>query len=393
MSSIETVRLPAHLYVHVPLCRTKCAYCDFYSLPLSSATEGTAAVANALAAQALAWLHRGVAPQPLRSVYIGGGTPSVLGTDLAGLVMALTSSFPLEPDAEVTIEANPESLDGRLVELLARAGVTRVSLGVQSLDDMVLGFLERPHDAAAAHAAARAVRDVGLALSVDLICGIPGQTAQSWIDTVSGAIDLGPEHVSVYPLSIEAGTPLAAAVAIGDVQEPDPDVAADMMLLAQHVLGQAGLARYEVANYARRGAESRHNTAYWTGMSYLGVGPGAHGMLDAGTAAAVGFVSAHAPGVARLRYAVACDLGVGLTPMPRVDTESLSAKEAAREDVMLGLRLVRGVREKDVEAAGVAPVIERLAERGLVELVDRRWRTTERGWLLGNEVFGAVWNG
>ncbi|PKQ38522.1 MAG: coproporphyrinogen III oxidase [Actinobacteria bacterium HGW-Actinobacteria-1] len=393
MSRSEPVRLPAHLYVHVPLCRSKCAYCDFYSLPLSSATEGTTAVANSLAAQALAWLDRDVAPRPLRSVYIGGGTPSVLGADLARLVEVLTSSFPLEPDVEVTIEANPESLDRNLVEALARAGVTRVSLGAQSLDDTVLAFLERPHDAAAVRAAARAVHEAGLALSLDLICGIPGQTAQSWIDTVNGAINLGPEHVSVYPLSIEAGTPLAAAVAIGDVQEPDPDVAADMMLLAQHVLGQAGLERYEVANYARRGAESRHNTAYWTGMPYLGVGPGAHGMLDVETAAAVGFVSARTPGVARLRYAVACDLSAGLTPMPRVDTESLSRVEAAREDVMLGLRLVRGVHEEDIVAAGVASVIDGLAEDGLVELVDHRWRTTERGWLLGNEVFGAVWAG
>ncbi len=386
-------RLPAHLYVHVPLCRSKCAYCDFYSLPLADVTEETGTIAGSLAAQAHAWLGRDVEPQPLASLYIGGGTPTVLGGDLVGLVAFITTWFPLAPSAEVTVEANPESLDVLLANALAAVGVTRVSLGVQSLDDAVLAFLERPHDAATARAAAKMVREAELALSVDLICGIPGQTTQSWIDTLNGALALRPEHVSVYPLAIEAGTPLSAAVAIGDVPEPDPDAAADMMLLAQHVLGRAGLARYEVSNYALPGAESRHNTAYWTGAPYLGVGPGAHGMLDAATAAAVGFTPARGDDIARLRYAVACDLRDGLTPMPRVDIEVLTAEETAREDVMLGLRLTRGVPDDQAAAAGATGALETLEAAGLVELVDSRWRTTERGWLLGNEVFSAVWAG
>ncbi|MDP3630632.1 MAG: radical SAM family heme chaperone HemW [Actinomycetota bacterium] len=389
----NALRLPAHLYVHVPLCRSKCAYCDFYSLPLSGVTEDLSTIAGSLAAQGRAWLARDVEPQPLKSIYIGGGTPTLLGLDLAGLVALLTTWFPLAPDAEVTVEANPESLDPVLARALADAGVTRVSLGVQSLDDAILSFLERPHDAATARAAAQAVREAGLALSLDLICGIPGQTTQSWIDTLEGALVLRPEHVSVYPLVIEAGTPLSAAVAIGDVPEPDPDVAADMMLLAQHVLAQAGFARYEVANYALPGAESRHNTAYWTGASYLGVGPGAHGMLDATTASAVGFVPARGEDVARLRYSVVCDLREGLTPMPRLDIEVLTAAETRREDVMLGLRLARGVPAEQATAAGALSALETLEAAGLVELVDSRWRTTERGWLLGNEVFSAVWAG
>jgi len=386
-------RLPAHLYVHVPLCRSKCAYCDFYSLPLADVTEDVSSIAASLAAQAQAWLARDVRPQLLKSLYVGGGTPTVLGPELADLVALVITWFPLALGAEVTIEANPESLDAPLASALADAGVTRVSLGVQSLDDGVLAFLERPHDAATARSAAKAVRDAGLALSVDLICGIPGQSAQSWIDTVNGALAMRPEHVSVYPLAIEAGTPLSAAVAIGDVPEPDPDTAADMMLLAQHVLGQAGLSRYEVANYALPGAESRHNTAYWTGAPYLGVGPGAHGMLDAATAAAVGFMPARGDDVARLRYSVACDLREGLTPMPRLDVEVLTAGETRREDVMLSLRLARGVPDDEAEAAGVTGALETLEAAGLVELVDSRWRTTERGWLLGNEVFSAVWAG
>ncbi len=392
-SSGDIPRLPAHLYVHVPLCRSKCAYCDFYSLPLADVAEDVSSIAGSLASQARAWLARDVGPQLLKSLYVGGGTPTVLGSDLAGLVALLTTWFPLAPGAEVTVEANPESLDAPLAAALAEAGVTRVSLGVQSLDDGVLAFLERSHDAATARAAAKAVRDAGLALSVDLICGIPGQSAQSWIDTLNGALALRPEHVSVYPLAIEAGTPLSAAVAIGDVPEPDPDTAADMMLLAQHVLGQAGLARYEVANYALPGAESRHNTAYWTGAPYLGIGPGAHGMLDAATAAAVGFMPARGENVARLRYSVACDLREGLTPMPRLDVEVLTAAETRREDVMLGLRLTRGVTDDEAEAAGVTGALETLEAAGLVELVDSSWRTTERGWLLGNEVFSAVWAG
>lgn len=315
----------------------------------------------------------------------------MLGPSLAGLVDGLASHIGFADGAEVTVEANPDSLDDTLVALLAEAGVTRVSLGVQSFHDDILRLLGRAHDASRALAAAKAVRGWNMALSVDLMCGIPGQSTGSWVASVEHAISTGAEHISVYPLSLESGTPMAAEVLLGRFPEPDPDVAAEMMTLASDILIREGFERYEIANYARPGYESRHNTAYWTGREYLGVGPGAHGMLSAATARAAGFVVPD--DIARVRYAVACDLEAGLQLAPQADLDLLDADDAAREDVMLGLRLSRGVSRTLVELAGVREVLERLARQGLVALVGNRWRLTDRGWLLGNEVFSAVWAG
>jgi oxygen-independent coproporphyrinogen-3 oxidase len=227
------------------------------------------------------------------------------------------------------------------------------------------------------------------------MCGVPGQTMASWAETLEEALDAGAQHMSVYPLSIEEGTPLAADVASGAMPTPDPDLAADMMLLAEKRLGEAGVARYEVANYAVPGHESRHNIAYWTGRSYAGIGPGAHGMLQPDVAQTIGLdlgEDAVAPGIARVRYANWADIDTWLTG-GRFDIELLSGSEAAREDVMLGMRLSAGVRADRVAACGLEKVLEELAEAGLVEHADGRWRTTQRGWLLGNEVFGRIWAG
>lgn len=389
----ETPTVPAHLYVHVPLCAEKCSYCDFFSVTTAHAPVSPSQVADGLLNQATAWLERGLAPRPLETIYIGGGTPTVLRGYLPPLVERLTERFGLAAGAEVTVEANPDSLDAELCDALVGAGVTRVSVGMQSLDAGELDTLGRLHDAEQALRAAQAVRAAGLALSVDLMCGLPGQGLRSWARTLTGAIGTGAEHVSVYPLSLEAGTPLAAAAVIGEVEEPDPDVAADLLLAAEQMLADAGFRRYEIANYARPGFESRHNTAYWTGREYLGVGPGAHGMLAASTARAAGVVVPEGLDAARVRYSVACDLDAGLTVMPRIDIEVLSGSDALREDVMLGLRLTRGVAEIAAEGAGVTGALERLAPMGLVERAEGRWRLTRRGWLLANEVFGAVWVG
>jgi len=385
--------VPSHLYVHVPLCAEKCSYCDFYSVAAASAPVSPSQVALGLLAQASAWLERGLAPRPLQTLYLGGGTPTILGPFLPGLVAGLGERFGLAPGAEVTVEANPDSLDDALAQALGEAGVTRVSVGVQSFDADELRLLGRLHDPTGALAAAAAVRDAGLALAVDLMCGLPGQELRSWARTLALAIESGAEHISVYPLSLEAGTPLAAAAVIGEIEEPDPDVAADLLLAAEQMLTDAGFHRYEIANYARVGAESRHNTAYWTGREYLGVGPGAHGMLDVATARAAGIVLPTGLPGARVRYAVACDLQAGLAAMPRIDLDVVEARAAAREDVMLGLRLTRGVPTADVAAAGVTAALERLVPMGLVERACDRWRLTRRGWLLANEVFGAVWAG
>ncbi len=394
LESILGPQLPAHLYVHVPFCASKCAYCDFASV--AGADDALVeAVFAGIRTQLSHWSRSGL-EGVLDTIYVGGGTPTLAAEQVAELLSWVRRHFVVHPAAEITVEANPDSLDARVVALLAEAGATRISVGVQSFDDTVLRMLGRRHDAASALRAALAVVDGGLDLSVDLICGVPEQTITSWSETLERAAATGAHHASVYPLSIEEGTPFDAAIGAGLVAEPDPDVAAEMMVLAEESLGYHALGRYEVANYAEdRAHESRHNTAYWTGRSYLGVGPGAHGMLDAPTALAAGIVRELGPELARVRYANAASIEDWL--VVQGDTaETLTAEEAAREDVMLGMRLTRGVPAGQVAAAGLTRTLESLAADGLVTLAGEdaaaRWCTTRRGWLLGNEVFGRIWS-
>lgn len=383
--------LPRHLYVHVPLCRARCAYCDFFSLTPGDLRITPDALVDGLVNQARAWAERGLAPGGIDTLYVGGGTPTMLGDSLATLVSTLAVWAETELDAEITVEANPDSLTPELAELLAMAGVTRVSLGVQSFDDAELAMLGRLHTADEAIDAASCVTGAGLELSVDLMCGLPGQSRASFERSLRQAIATGTGHVSVYPIAVEDGTPLAGAIARGAITAPDNDVAADMLLDAEQVLGAAGLVRYETSNFARLDRVSRHNLAYWTGAEYLGVGPGAAGMLHADTARATGIVVPVE--AARVRYHVVRDLTYGLAFMPRVEIETLDAREADREDAMLGLRLVTGIDDALVARAGIGPVMESLAADGLVGRRAGRWATTQRGWLLGNEVFGRVWSG
>jgi oxygen-independent coproporphyrinogen-3 oxidase len=381
--------LPSHLYLHIPFCASRCAYCDFFSTT-DLRRERVLPVTAAIIAEATQWSMHGL-PGVLETVYFGGGTPTVLGNELPRAVSHILDRFPVRKAAEVTVEANPDSLTPRLVEGLAAAGVTRMSLGVQSFVDAELRLLGRRHDALAARAAAELVAGSTLTLSIDLICGVPGQTLASWEHTLATALEIDPDHASVYPLAIEPGTAMSAALGAGLIEAPDPDLAADMLIVAERMLGEAGIPRYEVANYAKPGAESRHNTAYWTGRPYIGVGPSAHGMLDGPTAAAVHLIDDPRPGE-RVRYANAGDIDAWVLAAEPV-AERLTAAEAEREDIMLGMRLVRGVAATQVEAAGATAILQGLAGHGLVELVAGRWRTTRHGWLLGNEVFGAIWTG
>ena len=394
---VDGPRLPAHVYVHVPFCASKCDYCDFSSV--AGASPATIrAVFTGVKTQLTRWQTTGL-EGVLETVYVGGGTPSLVVDEVAGVLGRIAEQFVVHPRAEITVEANPDSLISDAVRTLRDAGTTRISVGVQSFDDGVLRMLGRRHDARRASLACEAVVESGLALSVDLICGVPGQTMASWAATLERVLATGARHVSVYPLAIEEGTPLAAAVSTGLVAEPDPDEAAEMMVLAEELLGQRGIARYEVANYAAAGCESVHNTAYWTGAPYLGVGPAAHGMLDAATARAVGLLGDAGDAereAARVRYANAADIDDWLT-LHGDTVELLSSDEARREDVMLGMRLTRGIPAEQVSAAGLDDVFASLARDALVELTGAdgaaRWRATRRGWLLGNEVFGRIWAG
>ncbi len=390
--------MPAHIYVHVPFCASKCAYCDFASV--SGASDNVVrGVFTGIRTQLRRWSATGLGGV-VDTVYFGGGTPSRYPEEVVRVLGHIAEHFALHRGAEITVEANPDSLDADVARMFADAGVTRISVGVQSFDDDVLRILGRRHDAQAAWDACRAVSAAGLDLSIDLICGVPGQTTASWSETLTRAVASGAPHISVYPLSIEEGTPMHAAIAAGMLDAPDADTAADMMLLAESTLGSYALGRYEVANYAEdRAHESRHNTAYWTGRPYIGVGPGAHGMVDADVARIVGLLEPDDDATARVRYSNTGDVEEWL--LGRGDSqELLTAEEAAREDVMLGLRLTRGVPAEQIEAAGLTHVLESLEAAGLVERAsDARskpcpnWRTTQRGWLLGNVVFSRVWAG
>lgn len=390
--------IPEHLYVHVPVCRAKCVYCDFFSVvgggtaECSALVEHTLGVAQALAGRAA---DAGLRSGGLATLYVGGGTPTVLGGELVRLVEQLGGVFGLQRDAEVTVEGNPESVNGGLVEALAGAGVTRISIGVQSLDDGVLAWLGRPHTAEDAIAAIAAVQGAGLELSIDLIAGIPGVSRRRWLETLDRVVELGVTHVSVYPLAIEEGTPLALAIERGERSGPDDDASAQAMEDAAERLTCAGLVRYEVANYAVPGHESRHNRAYWTGRPYLALGGGAHGMLPGATARAFGLWTPDpetqpcAADDVRIRYAYANDVFFDATPAM---SECLTAAEAAREDAMLGLRMAEGIDDALGNRAGVTGVLRSLADDGLLTHKDGRWMPTNRGWLLGNVIFGRVWN-
>jgi putative oxygen-independent coproporphyrinogen III oxidase len=390
--------MPSHLYIHVPFCASKCAYCDFASVAGAS-DDMVRTVFTGIRTQLKRWSLSGLSGV-LDTIYVGGGTPSCHPDEVVRVLDDVHRHFVVQRDVEITAEGNPDSLDAEVVSAFGAAGATRVSVGVQSFDDRVLRLLGRRHDAAAAWQACRAVAQAGLQLSVDLMCGVPGQTITSWSETLERAVASGAQHISVYPLAVEDGTALQVAISAGLLAQPDADEAADMMLLAESTLGYHALRRYEVANYAEsRRYESRHNTAYWTGMPYIGVGPGAHGMLDIETARHMGLADSNDAGAVRVRYGNAASIDDWLTGKGD-SRETLTAAEAMREDVMLGMRLVRGVPQQQVDTAGLAMVLESLSADGLVELasdaVSRpgpNWRTTQRGWLLGNVVFGRIWAG
>lgn len=395
---------PVSLYVHVPFCLSKCAYCDFYSE--TGESRRFSQFVDAVLFEAGHWSHYGLLDD-VPTMYVGGGTPTVMGPELVRLVRGLGDTAHLRPDAEITVETNPETTDAALVAALVDAGANRFSIGVQSFDDSVLTTLGRCHDVASTARALDILRAARVSFSIDLICGVPGQSFESWDDTLEKAVNSGARHVSVYPLTVEDGTPLDAAIRDGRSAAPDPDVAAEMMLVAEVALSAAGLLRYEVANYAQPGHESRHNSVYWTGGAYLGVGPHAASMLPRNLYAPVGAgegwglpVTADGGEPARIRWTREVALADYVrdplaAPAPM---EALSGAEAAREDVMLGLRLTDGVPADQVQTAGVTRVLEQLEGRGLVRLGAgrdglARWRTTQNGWLLGNEVFSSVWAG
>lgn len=402
------------LYVHVPFCAQKCRYCDFDSRSFAPCDLSVVldAYFEQLYARLDAFGDAGALAQ-IRTVYVGGGTPSLAGERL--VVLARRISAWCKP-VEFTCEANPESLTSQLAAALAGVGATRISLGVQTLDNSELAAIGRIHDADRALAAITTVKDAGLDVSCDLMCGLPGQTAVSWQRTLDGVLAAAPHHVSVYPLTLEEGTPLYRMACHDESLEPDEDFQAACMDMARERLGAAGYHPYEVASYALDGHECAHNIAYWTGRGYLGLGRSAAGMLDA---ADFDRLAGLFPGASSRGDAYRVRLVQRDDDATTFEAEYLSQREAAAEDLMLACRMTRGVAsDLLVRVARVIPADEltaacdRALELGLATWVPEtlgvhegpftsadvvaghvraRLAPTHLGWLDGNVLFELFW--
>jgi oxygen-independent coproporphyrinogen-3 oxidase len=354
-----------HVYIHVPFCRRRCSYCDF-AIAVRKTVPSDRFVEAVLAEFALRRELEGQVPAPLDTVYLGGGTPSLLSPDA---IARLIDAFPRSAGSEVTLEANPDDVTPDRAAAWVGAGVNRISLGVQSLDDRALAWMHRTHDAAAARRAVDVVRNAGVAsVSVDVIFALPESLARDLAADVRGVLALAPDHISAYGLTLEPRTPYARWSDRGlAVAAPDDRYAAEFLFL-HDTLGVAGFEHYEISSYARPGSRSRHNSAYWQGVDYLGLGPSAHGLHG---------------DVRRwnLRNWAAYDRCVASGTDPVGGSERLTDAEAALERVYLRLRTAEGI--PPAEAGNLAPERRLAAEHAGWLAVERGWvRATPAGWLV-----------
>ena len=364
----ELGRRPFGVYVHVPFCVTRCGYCDFNTYTDLGGLQATYAQA-AIAEVRLARQVLGDAAPVVDTVFVGGGTPTLLPpADLAAVLDAVRSCFGLAPGAEVTTEANPDSVDPASLAALRAAGFTRVSFGMQSAVPHVLAVLERTHTPGRPEAAVTEAYAAGFdEVSLDLIYGTPGESDADWQASLDAAVAAGPTHVSAYALIVEQGTRLGRQVARGELPAPDDDVLADRYLMAEESLG--GLGWYEVSNW---GAPCRHNLGYWRGGDWWGVGPGAH---------------SHVGGVRwwNVKHPAAYAARVGAGESPGAGREVLTDEERRVERVLLEVRLREGVPLDLLHPAGRV-ALERHAAEGLVEVHGDRAVLTLRGRLLADAV-------
>jgi oxygen-independent coproporphyrinogen-3 oxidase len=379
---------PIALYIHWPFCRAKCPYCDFNShvrLQVDSARH-VAALRRELAFEAARAGRR-----PLASIFFGGGTPSLMPPEgVAALIADATALFEPRPDLEVTLEANPTSVEAARLAAFRQAGVNRLSLGVQALDDAALGFLGRQHDAVEAMAALEAARALFPRLSFDLIYARPSQEEAAWRAELRRALALAADHLSLYQLTIEPGTRFATEHARGAFRLPEDEAAARLYAATAEEAARYGLLPYEISNYAKPGAESRHNLQYWRYGDYLGIGAGAHQRLTQGDAL-LAARRHRAPEEWLVRVERAGHATVEETPLAPV--------ERAREALLMGLRLAEGVDPARIAArsglpfaeAVEGPVLEAcLAEGYLAWTQAGRLRATEEGRLRLDALLAAL---
>ena len=365
------------LYIHIPFCKAKCAYCDFYSLAHSEEKM------DAYMAALLRHLEE-VAPRAagmqVDTVYFGGGTPSYLGAArLCRILQTVLRRYDVARDAEITLEANPDSAgDWKELRKLRRAGFNRLSLGVQSTDDALLRRIGRVHTYEQVQQAVMAARKAKFTnLSLDLIYGLPGQTMEDWQRTLADAVALGPEHLSCYGLKLEEGTPLWQQRQT--LTLPDDDAQADMYLYTVAALGEMGYEQYEISNFAKSGKESRHNLKYWRMEEYAGFGPGAHSDFGG------------------VRYGYVRDIDsyiAGRLVLSESETDSTLARDY--EYVMLSLRTAAGIDRQTFEKRyrqrfqPMETLFEQYEKASLASRTEGGWRLTPRGFLVSNSIIAAL---
>ena len=375
-------KTPLGIYVHVPFCRSKCQYCDFYSVTdkndrlLDSYLHAVCTHIKEAGTLAPGYL--------VDTIYFGGGTPTFFGADgMAAILSVIRKSFDVARSAEITFEANPDSVSDRLLKRLRSEGFNRVSLGIQCDDDDMLKKLGRPHSYQQAQNAVARIRKHGFKnLSLDLMYGLPGQTLERWEQTLTNVLKLTPEHISCYGLKVEEGTPLYAYKDCCNL--PDDDAQADMYLSAVEILRQHGYRQYEISNFCRKGAVSRHNLKYWTGGEYLGFGPDASSDF------------------AGRRFTIVRDLsgyidGIRSGGQVLREVQEIPNRERAGEYLMMRLRISSGLDPREYEKLFLLPfaplekALVRFKEQGLAQKTfDGRWHLTPEGFLVSNAIISDL---
>ncbi len=362
---------PIGVYIHIPFCRRKCFYCDFPSVEGREGLVGR--YVSALSREIESWgkTARGA---DVASIYVGGGTPSILDSDqVSRILRAVMDNFNVRPGAEITVETNPESVTMEKLSGYRKAGVNRVSIGVQSLDDVELRFLERVHDAGQARKAVKMAKEAGFEnLSADLMFAIPGQTVERWTERLRDAVDWGVTHMSCYELTPEPGTRLAVAVARGEIRLPENG--ADFFDETERTLESRGFVHYEISNYAKPGFECAHNVGYWEYRDYIGAGAGACGTMGGVRTENVRDPEKYIERVETSGRAVSKE-------------ERLTPENIRLERLMMGLRLKEGIRIAGVE---ITKNVERLIADGFLAIHGGRLRATARGWRVLNTVLGDL---
>ena len=371
-------RIPLGIYIHVPFCRSKCQYCDFYSETTSNDQVMDAYIQamrqHIREAGKLAPNHQ------VDTIYFGGGTPSFFGADgMASILAAIRMAFKVTNDAEITFEANPDSGSDKLLRRLRSEGFNRVSLGIQTDDNELLKRLGRPHNYAQAVSAVERIRKAGFRnLSLDLMYGLPGQTIEQWENTLRRVLSLNPDHMSCYALKVEEGTPLYQYKDIAGI--PNDDTQADMYLSAVQILRSKGYRQYEISNFAKKGLQSRHNLKYWLGGEYLGFGPSASSDFAGKRFTMVRDLAAYVRGIRDQKTVVA-------------EVEEVPQRERAAEYLMTRLRTTYGIQGEEYENKYLLPfaplerALETFSERNLaIRTSDGHWYLTPEGFLISNTI-------